>query len=139
MADVPTLESEPGARTVREGEQRPVEDGVLHLIVMGANLFAMHALPESGVVTISRDGDDVRLDDPDGTRHHARLTVGAQLEIEDLGSESGTRVRGEALVSGRRAVVLPGESISIGWATLMIQRRRPVVRIRRLKLRGAPR
>jgi hypothetical protein len=28
--------------------------------------------------------------------------------------------------------VLPGEAISIGWATLMIQRRRPTVRVRRI-------
>ena len=122
-----------GARTVREVDERPVEDGVLHLIVMGANLFSMHPLPEQGVVTIGRDGeDDVRLDDAEASRHHARLYVGPTLEIEDLGSMNGTRLRGELVPPGRRAVVLPGEAISIGWATLMIQRRRPVVRIRRL-------
>ena len=133
MADVDTPESEPGTRTLREADQHPVEDGILHLIVMGANLFSMHPLPEAGVVTIGRDdGDDVRIDDPDTARHHARLHVGSELEIEDLGSTSGTRVRGEALAPGRRALVSLGEAISIGWATLMIQRRRPVVRIRRL-------
>jgi DNA-binding NtrC family response regulator len=122
-----------GARTVRDVDDRPVEDGVLHLIVMGANLFSMHPLPEQGVVTIGRDGeDDVRLDDAEASRHHARLYVGPTLEIEDLGSTNGTRLRGELVPAGRRAVVLPGEAISIGWATLMIQRRRPVVRIRRL-------
>src|SRR4051794_40986056 len=49
-----------GAPTVREVDNRPVEDGVLHLIVMGANLFSMHPLPESGTVSIGRDeADDV--------------------------------------------------------------------------------
>jgi len=54
------------------------------------------------------------------------------LEIEDLGSTNGTRLRGNLLQPGQRAPVLPGEAISIGWATLMIQRRRPTVRVRRL-------
>src|SRR3954471_8080903 len=122
-----------GAPTVREADARPVEDGVLHLIVMGANLFAMHPLPESGSVSIGRDeGDDVRIDEPNASRHHARLHVGAVLEIEDTGSTNGTRLRGNLLQPGRRAQVLPGEAISIGWATLMIQRRRPTVRVRRL-------
>ena len=29
-------------------DERPAEDGVLHLIVMGANIFSMHPLPEAG-------------------------------------------------------------------------------------------
>ena len=122
-----------GARTVREVDERSVDDGVLHLIVMGANIFSMHPLPESGIVSIGRDeDDDVRIDDANASRHHARLHVGAVLEIEDLGSKNGTRLRGNLLPAGQRATVLPGEAISIGWATLMIQRRRPSVRVRRL-------
>jgi hypothetical protein len=122
-----------GAPTVREMDARPVEDGVLHLIVMGANLFSMHPLPESGAVSIGRDeNDDVRIDEPNASRHHARLHVGTVLEIEDMGSTNGTRLRGNLLQPGQRAPVLPGEAISIGWATLMIQRRRPSVRVRRL-------
>jgi hypothetical protein len=122
-----------GAPTVREVDERPVEDGVLHLIVMGANIFSMHPLPESGAVSIGRDeNDDVRIDEPNASRHHARLHVGTVLEIEDLGSRNGTRLRGNLLQPGQRAPVLPGEAISIGWATLMIQRRRPSVRVRRI-------
>jgi len=122
-----------GAPTVREVDERPVEDGVLHLIVMGANIFSMHPLPEAVTVSIGRDEeDDVRIDEPNASRHHARLHVGAVLEIEDLGSTNGTRLRGNLLPAGQRAPVLPGEAISIGWATLMIQRRRPTVRVRRL-------
>ena len=122
-----------GARTVREVDERPVEDGVLHLIVMGANIFSMHPLPDSGVVSIGRDeGDDVRIDDANASRHHARLHVGGVLEIEDLGSTNGTFLRGTRLPGGQSAPVLPGEAITIGWVTLMIQRRRPTVRVRRL-------
>jgi len=122
-----------GASTVREVDGRPVEEGVLHLIVMGANIFSMHPLPEAGMVTIGRDDDDdVRIDDANASRHHARLHVGAVLQIEDLGSTNGTRLRGNLLPPGQRAPVLAGEAISIGWVTLMIQRRRPTVRVRRI-------
>src|SRR5262245_11088330 len=122
-----------GAHTVREADERTAEDGVLHLIVMGANIFAMHPLPEAGEVSIGRDElDDVRIDDANASRHHARLHVGPVLQIEDLGSTNGTRLRGNLLTPGQRAPVLPGEAISIGWATLMIQRRRPTVRGRRI-------
>ena len=132
-ADEAAFETASGAPTVREVDERPVEDGVLHLIVMGANLFSMHRLPEQGAVTIGRDDDDdVRIDDANASRHHARLHVGPVLEIEDLGSTNGTRLRGDLLAPGQRTAVLPGEAISIGWATLMIQRRRPTVRVRRL-------
>src|SRR6187402_2563738 len=122
-----------GAPTVREVDERNVEDGVLHLIVMGANIFAMHPLPDDGMVSIGRDeDDDVRIDDANASRHHARLHVGPVLQIEDLGSTNGTRLRGNLLTPGQPAPVLPGEAISIGWATLMIQRRRPTVRVRRI-------
>jgi DNA-binding NtrC family response regulator len=122
-----------GASTVREVDERTVEEGVLHLIVMGANIFSMHPLPEAGMVTIGRDDDDdVRIDDANASRHHARLHVGTVLQIEDLGSTNGTRLRGNLLPPGQRAPVLAGEAISIGWATLMIQRRRPTVRVRRI-------
>ena len=131
--DEAAFETASGAPTVREADERPVEDGVLHLIVMGANLFSMHRLPELGAVSIGRDEtDDVRIDEPNASRHHARLHVGPVLEIEDLGSTNGTRLRGGLLAPGQRTAVLPGEAISIGWATLMIQRRRPTVRVRRL-------
>src|SRR6188508_15311 len=131
--DEAAFETASGAPTVREADERPVEDGVLHLIVMGANLFSMHRLPEQGAVSIGRDEtDDVRIDEPNASRHHARLHVGPVLEIEDLGSTNGTRLRGNLLTPGQPAPVLPGEAISIGWATLMIQRRRPTVRVRRI-------
>ena len=85
-----------GAPTQREVDARPGEDGVLHLIVMGANLFSMHPLPESGSVSIGRDeNDDVRIDEPNASRHHARLYVGAVLEIaRSCAASRGRRPRG---------------------------------------------
>ncbi|HET6281772.1 MAG TPA: sigma 54-interacting transcriptional regulator [Polyangia bacterium] len=133
------VKTDPGAATMRqaEGESRAEKDGedrgVLHLIVMGPNAFSMHPLPDEGQITIGRDEqDDVRVDEANASRHHARLHIGKTLEVEDLGSTNGTLLRGNRLTPGQRATVLPGEAIAIGWATLMVQRRRPAVGVRRL-------
>ena len=135
------VKTDPGAATMRqmEGESRAekngagTDGGVLHLIVMGPNAFSMHPLPDEGQITIGRDEeDDVRVDEANASRHHARLHIGKTLEVEDLGSTNGTLLRGIRLTPGQRATVLPGEAIAIGWATLMVQRRRPAVRVRRL-------
>ncbi|HEX3694336.1 MAG TPA: sigma 54-interacting transcriptional regulator [Polyangia bacterium] len=128
-----TETSDPGARTMRAMEAYTDDPGILHLIVMGPNVFAMHPLPEQGTITIGRDeSDDVRVDEANASRHHARLHVGPTLQVEDLGSTNGTLVRGVRLSPGQRVAVQPGEAISIGWATLMVQRRRPSARTRRL-------
>jgi two-component system, NtrC family, response regulator AtoC len=133
MASSPTDTSDPGAPTMRAMEAQGDDPGILHLIVMGPNAFSMHPLPEQGTVTIGRDEtDDVRVDEANASRHHARLHVGPTLQVEDMGSTNGTLVRGTRLVPGQRVAVLPGEAISIGWATLMVQRRRPNPHTRRL-------
>jgi two-component system response regulator AtoC len=51
-------------------------------------------LPCGGVLTLGRDADNaIRLDHPSVSRRHATLHVGPPLQIEDLGSANGTRVR----------------------------------------------
>ena len=133
MTDRPTETSDPAAPTMRAMEAATDDPEILHLIVMGPNVFAVHPLPEQGSVTIGRDEtDDVRVDEASASRHHARLHVGPTLQVEDLGSTNGTLLRGSRLSPGQRAAVLPGEAISVGWATLMVQRRRPNPRARRL-------
>jgi DNA-binding NtrC family response regulator len=100
---------------------------------MGPNVFETHALPAAGSVTIGRDeGADVRITDPNASRNHARLHVGERLEIEDLGSANGTSVREQRIAAGQRITVLPGEGITIGWTTLMVQLRRPAFKPRRV-------
>jgi pSer/pThr/pTyr-binding forkhead associated (FHA) protein/tRNA A-37 threonylcarbamoyl transferase component Bud32 len=65
-------------------------------------------------------GDGRLRDDPELSRHHARVTrdAGGGLTIEDLGSANGTFVNG-APVHGRRALEL-GDSILVGSTTLRL-------------------
>jgi DNA-binding NtrC family response regulator len=98
----------------------------LHLLVMGPKRFATFALPARGEVIVGRSGTagvDVNLDDAKASRRHLRLHISdaGQIDVEDLGSANGTRVRDHKLTPGERVRVLPGEAIAVGALVLMVQ------------------
>ena len=93
------------------------------LLVVGRDVFVCVPLPERGRVTLGRsDGADVTLDDQLASRMHAALHLGERLEIEDLGSANGTRVRGERATAGMRLPLALGEPFHVGALVLMVQR-----------------
>ena len=52
-----------------------------------------YALPHAGRVSVGRAPEnDIQVDDPSVSRHHLCLHVGANVEVEDLGSANGTYV-----------------------------------------------
>ncbi len=105
---------------------RAADEAGFHLLVMGPELFATHALPARGEVIIGRASDvGVNLEDGLVSRRHARLRIGATFEIEDLGSANGTRLREARLPVNAPARVHPGEAIAIGSTILMVQPNRP--------------
>lgn len=72
------------------------------------------------VITIGREvGNDIVLEDPQVSRHHARLAQqGAGFVIEDLGSTNGTAINGQRVI-GTRPVNL-GDTIGLG-DTIVLQ------------------
>jgi two-component system response regulator AtoC len=91
--------------------------------VVSQAAFAGYELPERGTIVLGRsEKSDLRIDDPSITRKHARLHLvgGERIEIEDLGSVNGTRVRDRRLEPGRRVSVLRGEAFRLGSALLVI-------------------
>lgn len=65
-------------------------------------------------------GNDIILDDPQVSRHHASLTFeGGQWVLRDLGSTNGTTVNGQP-VSGQW-VVRPGDVIGLGDVLAAVQ------------------
>jgi DNA-binding NtrC family response regulator len=109
------------APTVTADEDQP--GGVLQVIVVGRSGLTTHRLPASGSVVVGRGPDsDLRLDDARVSRNHARLRIGSDLSIQDLGSANGTRLRGQRLQQDQWAPLALGEGVQIGSHTLFVQR-----------------
>jgi pSer/pThr/pTyr-binding forkhead associated (FHA) protein/uncharacterized protein YgiM (DUF1202 family) len=72
-------------------------------------------------LTIGRAQDnDVVLDDPQVSRHHARvLRRGDQIIVEDLGSTNGTLVNGRR-ISGQH-ILQPTETIAVGASVFSVE------------------
>ena len=66
------------------------------------------------IVTLGREvGNDIVLEDPQVSRHHARLTLATGgYVIEDLGSTNGTAVNGQRISAPH--VLKPGSTIAFG-------------------------
>ncbi len=124
------------APTVSESKQNLApEEGTPthHLLVLAPEYTASHQLPATGMLLIGREEDaDVRVVDPLASRHHARLHLGAVIELEDLGSANGTLLRERPLEPNHRSVIGIGETITIGSTILVVQRREPTLRTRRV-------
>jgi two-component system response regulator AtoC len=115
-------DDEPGATTEQIDRQTPFDDRVL-LVIDGAALQVM-PLPASGLLTIGRASKcDVVVDSGSVSRHHANLTLGHDLEIEDAGSSNGTFVDGAKLPAHRAVRLTIGVPFLIGAVTLMVQTR----------------
>jgi DNA-binding NtrC family response regulator len=119
------MASEPGGdRTVRQSDASPAGESRLWLVVVRDDELAAHPLPARGVVRLGRHADcEIPVDDESVSRFHARLTVGGELAVEDLGSQNGTWVRDRRLAPGEVATVGVDEAIRIGPVSLLVQRR----------------
>jgi DNA segregation ATPase FtsK/SpoIIIE, S-DNA-T family len=100
-------------------EQR--RTALLALHVVGGRSAGLVVPLDRGRLTIGRaPGNDVVLDDPDVSRQHAVLEVGAaSITLRDLASTNGTRVDG-VLLPASGCPVRPGAVISLGDSLLML-------------------
>ncbi|WP_433889709.1 FtsK/SpoIIIE domain-containing protein [Streptomyces sp. CA-111067] len=90
-------------------------------VVGGPDAGGVHLLP-GGQARIGRSSEaDVPLDDPDVSRLHCEVAVGADGEVTvmDLGSTNGTSVAGRP-VGPRPAPLPPGALLRIGESTLRL-------------------
>src|SRR5262245_23460513 len=94
------------------------------LIIIVNGVVSTYPLPPQGVVTLGRAREsDIQIIDPSVSRVHARIRVGHSITIEDAGSANGTRLRGELLAADQPVELPPGESVELGSAIVMLQRR----------------
>ncbi|WP_413316914.1 FtsK/SpoIIIE domain-containing protein [Agrococcus sp. 1P02AA] len=67
---------------------------------------------------IGRDAaNDIVLDDPLVSKRHARVEVGAHVELVDLGSSNGIMVDGDLVM---RLTVIPGQPFTIGDSDFVV-------------------
>ncbi len=108
-----------------------------YLVVMGPNVTTTHQLPAEGTVVIGRAEDaPIRLIDPQASRNHARLHIAEVIEVEDLASANGTRIRDQPLAPGIRVALSPGEAITIGSTVLIVRTREPAFKQPQLRPHG---
>jgi two-component system, NtrC family, response regulator AtoC len=116
------IEDEAGATTEQIDREAPFGDRVL-LVIDGAALQVM-PLPSAGTLTIGRASKcDVVIDSGSVSRHHANLLLGAEVEVEDVGSSNGTFVDGAKLPTAQRVKLQIGVPFLTGAVTLMVQTR----------------
>jgi ABC transport system ATP-binding/permease protein len=115
------------------GDGAPLRDGsVLHLgecevrfLAVGVErrtqrLSKIRRFPLDRDLTIGRAPDnDVVLDEPNISRHHAVLRAGPPLAVEDLGSRNGTRLGRDRV---RVSALTQGDEIGIGHYRLSVDR-----------------
>ncbi|MFE6407529.1 FHA domain-containing protein [Streptomyces sp. NPDC057837] len=90
-------------------------------VVAGPDAGGVHLL-HGGEIRIGRSADaDVPLDDPDVSRLHCAVTVGAdgRVSVADLDSTNGTTLDG-ARVGGRAVRFAPGALLRIGESALRL-------------------
>jgi DNA-binding NtrC family response regulator len=92
------------------------------LLVAGEGVLTTFALLRDEVIIGRSPECDVTLTHAALSRQHARLTLGAQMTVEDLGSKNGTHVGGKRLTTGTAAPLTLGESFQIGRFSFVVVR-----------------
>jgi transcriptional regulator with GAF, ATPase, and Fis domain len=99
----------------------------LCLLVGVDGVFVTHRLPQDGELTIGRAvGNEIRIDHPSVSRQHARLQLSPGLEVEDLGSANGIRIRDRLLLPGHAAPLRIGDVFELGSCILQLRRGAPI-------------
>lgn len=101
-------------------------------VVFDGHASWIYRLPASGKIVIGRsETADIRLESADVSRAHAELSaLGERVLLDDLGSQNGSLVNGERVVSSR--LLLPGDVVTLGSCRLVLlsaenSARRPAV------------
>lgn len=107
----------------REPEPDEGHEG-LGIVLLDRQGHDFHPLPDRGAITIGRaESCELRIDRPWISRHHAILHVGDALAIEDVGSHNRVAVADSLLAPHEKRDFAPGDVVTMGGTTLVVQRR----------------
>jgi two-component system response regulator AtoC len=109
------------SRTTKATSGTAVNATARFVLVVGADRMLTMAIPRHGEMWIGRDAEcEISLPHERISRRHARLIVGAEVAIEDLGSTNGVRMGGARLAPNAPQPIPIGESVRIGPFTLLL-------------------
>jgi uncharacterized protein YraI len=98
------------------GRQQPVRLRVQ----LGPTIGHVYTMVGNRLTLGRSQENDVVLDDPQVSRHHAQVTrQGDQIIVEDLGSTNGTLVNGRRITG--RHVLQPTETIAVGSSIFSVE------------------
>ncbi len=84
----------------------------LEISRVGGSTRTIELMPSRRYTLGRADDCDIRLEDPQLSRHHATVTVGDSVVVEDAGSRIGTHMAGRRISAP--AVLVPGEAFMLG-------------------------
>jgi DNA-binding NtrC family response regulator len=117
---VASRQRDPSQTVVSSGAVPPGGAG-RYLLVVGDDKMITVPLPAHGEIVIGRDADcDVPLPHAKISRRHARIQLGPEMSIEDLGSTNGIKVGGTRLERNVSAPLPLGESVRLGPFTAIV-------------------
>jgi DNA-binding NtrC family response regulator len=99
---------------------RPDDAGPALLLIAGEGTLATHALARPELVIGRGEDCDIVVASPTLSRRHARLRLGPQLTVQDLGSHNGTRIAGELRKSGEPVALAVGDAFHIGRYSFVV-------------------
>jgi transcriptional regulator of acetoin/glycerol metabolism len=114
----------PQQQTTEIVDSELASPGRLALAVVADTGAFVCRLPESGELAIGRAQEcEIFVDDPKLSRRHAlvRVRPPAEVEIVDLASSNGTRVRGERLAPNVPAKLRVGDAAALGTTMLLLR------------------
>ena len=101
----------------------PRDDVQLCALISVEGVVTTQVLPAAGALEIGRGAScDLVLDHASVSRRHARLQL-SPLQITDLGSRNGTRLRGEELAANVPTQLVIGEAVQLGHVTVLVHHR----------------
>jgi DNA-binding NtrC family response regulator len=111
--------------------------GHLSLLIVAETRTWTVPLPARGEVILGRGSEaTLRIDDPQLSRRHVLIRLGATTTLNDLGSTNGTTVGGRRLRANERVTLSLGDTISIGGSVITLQSTATSARPRRVWAHG---
>ena len=130
---MPRADTEAGLVNTGEATVEAPAVGRLRLVIVDGDVFRTEILPVSGAITIGRSSScDITIDNNSISRQHARITIGDEFAIEDLGSANGTHIGDRALEPGKPERFSIGDALNLGSVTVLVQKSAAHTRAKRI-------